>query len=82
MLKPLGDTYGQDIITPPTPLPTRTYSQETLDRVTLYMSEANWKCPNCGSIVFGHTKICPYNRPGLNCRTSRPSDVIERLKSI
>jgi predicted RNA-binding Zn-ribbon protein involved in translation (DUF1610 family) len=48
------------------------FPQETYDRIQIYLNVVNWKCPNCGSIVFGRTLICPFNQNDSYCRTKRP----------
>lgn len=67
------------LITPPSfdesePLPEEegVISPVQYDRIKNYLDCPTWKCPTCGSIVFGRTLICPYNRHGNYCRTKKP----------
>lgn len=50
----------------------RTIDQNEYDRIAKYLDVEHWKCPKCGSTVFGRTLICPFNQKGEYCRTRRP----------
>lgn len=47
-------------------------SKEQYEYIINYLNIDNWKCPNCGSTVFGRTLICPFNQNGIYCKTGRP----------
>lgn len=42
------------------------------ERIKQFLDCPSWKCPSCGSTVFGRTKICPFNQNGIYCRTEKP----------
>lgn len=42
-------------------------------RIQLYLAVANWKCPECGSTVFGRVLECPYCKHKLGKITPRPA---------
>lgn len=47
-------------------------NQANCNRIINYLNCPNWKCPSCGSTVFGRTLICPFNQNGIYCKTRRP----------
>lgn len=54
-----------------------TLTKEQFEYIEKYIDVPNWICLNCGSTVFGRTKVCPYNYMKQYCRTPRPSHYVE-----
>jgi len=73
------------LITPPSdeafkpePVEPEKISQEEVywreGRARIYADCLNWKCPECGCVVFGRCKTCPYCRFKLGKITERLKD--------
>lgn len=41
-------------------------------KTQIYMNCQSWKCSECGCVVFGRCKTCPYCRYKLGKITNRP----------